>query len=547
MATFGESVFGTTYFGDGEEIVQPPLTATVGISVEVTIVQGPVGDTLDMEPVDFAASGGTVGPSEVQLGAETAALGATGALSGSATVEPLGDVVDAPTGQLEGSGGLDTLDATVMPGGVDIDAGTVTFRASGGLYGEPIRQRLEVGRVHVISPTAAIRGALEASRIATWRAVDILNSDETLWANEVNVTEGSVSIDVARDERRTLQMTLEDLDHQLKPVPNGFWYDKIIRVRRGVHLDGVKYEFDLGYFMIDQLGSDPTGAIVTVSGRDYTKKMLKDKTAVATSFPVGLRIETLVRNLALTAGINRVDLPNTGKTLETVASFDADTPRWEICKQVANSYGYEVFFRRDGALTMERQADPVNDAEIITIGASAGNAIEFTPSTNDGELYNHVVVVASSGGTEIPVWAEVENRVPGSPTHVDRIGRRTKRIESALVTTQESALTIARNNLRVSALEQFESNFSALNYPWLDVGKVIEIDDPNASEYDPTRFLLATLEIPLAVGPMTGTARRVTIVEDGTYNVQKTWMEDNLPQVSWGDLDTNAPLAGVSS
>lgn len=546
MAKFGQAIFGLAYFGDDGDapLGEVVIRLRVDLEIDQRVSTGYDHDTTAL----FTALGDTQASAEVVTDITVPTMGATGALTVDATVEPVGETVDGGTANLGGSGALSAADPTIAPTGTDIDVGLVTFDAYARVYAQPRRLQLTVGRVLVTSPyssdasAAALTGdptapslkeALESSSIHVWRVVDILNADETMWASEVGFLGGNVNVDMGRDERRTLEITLDNSSRMFSRRPDGFWYDKIIRVRRGVVIRDVKYEFDLGYFMIDRIGRSPNGASLPVTGRDYTKKMLLDKLPNPTTFPAGTTVEAIVRSMGLNAGIKRLAVPLTGKTIKADLSFDADTSRWEVAKEVANAHGYDLYFSRDGALTMTPQVDPVTSPVELVIGESAGNAISFEPSTNDSELFNHVVAVSSNAESdEIPVWASVENNEPSSPTRIEKVGRRTKRIESALIETTDEAVTMARNFLRVAGLEQFEVSFSSLNYPWLDVGKIIELDDPQATPYDPRRYLLSSLDIPLSVGPMSGTCKRVT-------NVGETWEISDRRSVPdglvWGD------------
>lgn len=68
------------------------------------------------------------------------------------------------------------------------------------------------------------------------RYVDIYEPDNnTLWRGQVPVTEGSVSVDMGRAERRNMQFTFFDGDGELGYGPNnGLWYDKIVKPYRGI-------------------------------------------------------------------------------------------------------------------------------------------------------------------------------------------------------------------------------------------------------------------------------------------------------------------------
>lgn len=70
------------------------------------------------------------------------------------------------------------------------------------------------------------------------RRVEIYEADAvTRWeagAYDDRLTGGSVSIDYSRDERRSLDLTLDNTDFALEHTPEKFWYDKIIKVFCGV-------------------------------------------------------------------------------------------------------------------------------------------------------------------------------------------------------------------------------------------------------------------------------------------------------------------------
>lgn len=464
--------------------------------------------------VTFAADTNTLTGAELEFASATdVVLDATGDFLAAPEVAPVGVTGDVAATSYTATGALLVGSPTVEgPGGQDITVGSVLFTGYAYAYMQPTRVRRNPTRVLVSGPTPEITAALEAPQVNVWRVVDILNADETMWRSEAEVVDGKVGVDLSRDERRTLDITFANADETLSPDPTAFWYDKIIRVRRGVQLDGIRYEFDLGHFVIDQITPSNLSATVAVTGRDYTKKMMKSKIEAAQTFLSTERVEVVIRAIAYNAGVTRTDIPFTGEVLGKDFTFDADTARWEMVKQIATAFAYDIYFAPNGTLTMRKQQDPVTNPPVMTFGVAGRNTVSLSPSTNDSEMYNHVVVTSPSSGDTLPVWASVENNEPSSPTRIERIGRRTKRMESALATTTEQCREIAQKFLAVSGLEQFEMGFSALNYPWLDVGSVVEVDNPKAVSTDPTTYLLTGLDIPLALGPMTGSCKRITVV-----------------------------------
>lgn len=88
-------------------------------------------------------------------------------------------------------------------------------------------------------PQLALNEFLGATTRHT-RRVEIYEADGvTRWAKDkaLRLKDGSVSVDYGRDERRTLDLTLSNDDGVLINAPGEFWYDKIIKVFRGVRVN----------------------------------------------------------------------------------------------------------------------------------------------------------------------------------------------------------------------------------------------------------------------------------------------------------------------
>lgn len=93
------------------------------------------------------------------------------------------------------------------------------------------------------APELAVVNAIEAGTSVVTRRVEIYEADGvTLWnptpdldPNFARLVDGSVSVDQTRDERRTLDLTLLNEDKLLRPnALGGLWYDKVIKVFRGI-------------------------------------------------------------------------------------------------------------------------------------------------------------------------------------------------------------------------------------------------------------------------------------------------------------------------
>lgn len=381
-------------------------------------------------------------------------------------------------------------------------------------------------------PEAAMRAVLQTSSIWT-RRIEIYEYDnETLWNAGVKprIIDGKVNVDYSRDERRTLDLVLDNTDGALRHDPyDGFWYDKIIRLYRGIKywtIDSITgaaiqatYEAQIGAFMIDRIDGAYFPHTLSVTGRDFTKKMLTSKLERSMQFPAGTAVENVVAAVAANAGIFGVILPNTGLKVDSTTVFERGTERWKVCKSVANAANHELFFDASGYLVMRPFRDPTTSPVeyVFKTGGPDGNLVDYRKSSNDSRVFNHIVVtgddnVGSDSTTTKIIFAERKNENTDSPTRIERIGDRYTAYQSSLFDTQEKANAFAESQLSILALEEFNIDFSSLVVPWMEAGNIVQVLVPDNTEYEPTRFLLDKFDIPLRLAPMSGTARRVTIV-----------------------------------
>lgn len=360
---------------------------------------------------------------------------------------------------------------------------------------------------------AFIDAVLAPSTIVT-RRVDIYEQDGTTpYYLNVPTISGSVTVDSTRDERRGFDLTLsQNDDPRLKHYTGGLWYDKVIKMFRGCITSTASYETQIGEFVIDNIAEPNFPKQISLTGRDYSKKLLASKFAVATAFASGQPIETVIHTIAVNGGISKFILPVTGKTLGGDVYFDRGTERLKAIKQIADSYGYDVYFDAQGYMVMEEYADPVTSATVFTFKTGPqGSLNSYEKRSSDTRLYNHIAVTGENS-TGIPVTAEAINNSPTSPTSVGEIGDRLYEFVSSFIYTTQQAQDVADKFLKIHALEQYELNLTSLVLPWLDAGKIIEFIDPDPAPGDPTRFLLSSFSIPLGLETMSSLAKRVTIV-----------------------------------
>jgi hypothetical protein len=87
------------------------------------------------------------------------------------------------------------------------------------------------------TPDPSVIDAFEAGSVRVVRWVDIYEKDNvTIWRSQVPLTDGNISVDASRDERRNLDLTLLDENGELGYGPGELWYDKIVKPYRGIVL-----------------------------------------------------------------------------------------------------------------------------------------------------------------------------------------------------------------------------------------------------------------------------------------------------------------------
>ena len=377
------------------------------------------------------------------------------------------------------------------------------------------------------TPSADVIAALEAPITRVTRRAEMFESDGvTPFLDDISMVVESGSVTAAYDSeaRRTLSVSFhEEVTDKytgatsIIPIgPDGIWYDKTIKIWRGVEwLDGdgelQSWECPLGTFRIDNVRQrHHPKSVLQINGRDETKLALTSKFGTNAVFPAGTNVRDLIETVALNAGMTRFRLFNSPQATTVEIEAGGNDTRWKFMNDIATAYNLELFMDTDGYLVSRPFHDPAVTAPTFEFAVN-DNLASYDKLMNDSEIYNHVVVVGESA-EKIPIAGEATNTAGGSPTSIARIGERTKRIDSTLIEDADQARTLAESYLAVAALEAFEIGFGAVVYPFLDVGVVVQFEDPYAASVQPTRFLLTNVTIPLNLGPMTTTGKRLQVL-----------------------------------
>lgn len=277
------------------------------------------------------------------------------------------------------------------------------------------------------------------------------------------------------------------------------------------------WETQIGEFMIDKIVESSYPHDIAITGRDYVKKLSRIKVDTAVSWAAGTDIDSLVTSLAALGGIKKMRIHSGGVKLAALQNFDRTTDYWAVIKTICTANNVEVFFDASGYLVVRPFLDPSTSPTTfdLTMGQPSGNISTFKRTSDDTAMYNRVVVTGISSDTSvndgIKFQAIAENHTPSSPTRIERLGPITYYYSSEFFTSVQQCQDYANRLLSVMALESYSFDFDALVAPWIEAGEICRA--PNSDDrFAPDRYLLSSFTIPLGLGTMSGSAKRVTNV-----------------------------------
>lgn len=279
------------------------------------------------------------------------------------------------------------------------------------------------------------------------------------------------------------------------------------------------WETQLGEFLIDRIDIDNFPNLVKVTGRDYTKKLMNTRLKFTSTFSSGTPLELFIRSVAANGGISdkKMKITVADEALSSEMSWERGTDRWTMLKDACTAYNYEIFFDSYGNLVVRPFLDPTTSPISWAFNTgSAGNLVKYSRSTNDSRVFNHVTVFGDpqDGASQIlPYFGEAQITDVTSPVHYTKIGDRAMPpVTSNFLSSDQEAQALAESLLSIAALESYELNFESVVYPWLEAGEIVDIADPLRTQIEPTRFLMDTISLPLGLGSMNATGKRVTLV-----------------------------------
>lgn len=339
-----------------------------------------------------------------------------------------------------------------------------------------------------------------------------------LTGSESVTLEGSVMQDRGRETRRTCSLELANASGAWTPTDQygALYWNKPIKLERGVYVGGMVEYVSLGVFLIDRptVDVDTEGNVLRITGRDRFKLAEKSKFTVPYSVIAGTRIRDVIRALAEAAGMGTLDrlyaLDDSGKALVAGRSWEQGEMRLRGMLDVAASYSLELYMDAEGRLAMRPElADPLT---LPTVYEFEPNEVSImlglSKSWSDERLYNHVLVTGEGAGLPTVYKGEAMDLNPASPGYIyGGIGDRMYEYVSSMIGSNAQAQEVANALLPRVALIEEELSLPSIVHPALETGDVIGVREDTSNTSGGYR--IDRLSIPLGEGEMTIGARRV--------------------------------------
>ncbi|MBA3403959.1 MAG: DUF5047 domain-containing protein [Gemmatimonadaceae bacterium] len=324
--------------------------------------------------------------------------------------------------------------------------------------------------------------------------------------------DGTVTQDITQTVRRTMSITIANPGGVWTPdgEESAFYWDKHLRIERGVRVGGVEYLAPAGVFLID--APEVTGNTLRISGADRMDRATKSEFTLPSSYATGQRVGTVIQSILTSAGVGNDfwTIDDDGATLGTARSFEQADERLAAALTLADDFSLEVFADAAGFMVVRPKQDP-RDAPIVWTFQEGADATHLGLSKrwSRDRFYNHILVSGEGADTsKALIRAETSVTNPSSPLRVTGpMGDRLYKYTSAMITTQAQADKVAASLLWRRAIIEEEIRLDHVPNPTIEVGDAVRIVDTNT--HTDSRYLISSLNLPLAGGPATLDVKKI--------------------------------------
>ena len=367
---------------------------------------------------------------------------------------------------------------------------------------------------------------------ARYRLV-VLNPDETVRyevpQKDIVLDSGSYSENYQNGQRRSLSITLVNIDGKYTPEKNNLWMNTRLRLDVGVEYNGEEYYVPCGVYVLQNPQS------LRGDSEKEIELSLADKFAIfegtlgtlegTYEIPEGTDIERAIRGIMLQDDRTGAPLDMKpilydesfkGRKMPYTLSKDAGSNFGEILLEIANILNAEVFYNSTGNLVFLNINDVMNDSNKPIqwhYTTSENDLIQLQGSYDFEGVVNEVHVVGDNVNEDL-VWAWAKNEDITSPISIPYIGRRIQYINDTSISNEEQAKLRAVYELRRNSY--LKTNFT-ITVPYnfmLMVNNLITITDEYYG-FEQEKFLIQSISYNL------GSDNQMTITCSNTINYNR--------------------------
>lgn len=325
-------------------------------------------------------------------------------------------------------------------------------------------------------------------------------------AENVLISEGSVSADRYQKARRTLSCT----------IPLSQWQDVVglnvissrIQVWIGYDLGGSQVLVPLGVFRVDDLNRTDGGSL-QVSGTSLEAYVIEDQfideLVISVDEPIIAMIQELIIQSLPDASFVLDDWATSQLGARTQVALSAKRDRWDAVTQLAEHIDCDVFCGPDGKFRISRRPKMVDSLASWNLNEGPdGVLVSMNNRVSRDNTYNAVLVLGQNSDSSVPPFSAVAyDDAANSPTRWGGpFGRKLYVFQDDMMSSQEQCLLKAQELLEFFRAEDRELDLTAIPNPAIEPDDIVEVQMLDGTV---ERHLITAITIPIGLGTWSAT------------------------------------------
>ena len=332
---------------------------------------------------------------------------------------------------------------------------------------------------------------------------------------ELDIHDGSVLLDATAAIRGNLELAVKG--HGLWPNKRNLLlapYGNEIYVERGIaYGNGQREWVGLGYFRTRRVRRTRKDGQIAITADDRMAKILGDRLIRPRQFLAARTYESVVEELVTEVHPDAVIEWDSGSGQTLGRPLVLDTDRWQFIDDLMTGLGKIWYWDHAGRLQVKFPPSTTDAVWTVDAGRK-GVLVELQEELDREGCFNGAVVSGEAADTTAPVSYVAVDNDPNSPTcWGGDFGHVPEFYNSPTVTSQMQARKAAESMLRRHIGLPHTIDFQAVPNPALEPWDPIRIR-PSRRDGESVH-VLASVEIPLGGGAMTGTSREQTTLRIG--------------------------------